>query len=288
VWFYRSHQHDPRQNIEANLATILIIGLTLLLLLILGVLAVVVRHERQCHQRLAAELRLQASALRAAANAIVITNKTGDVVWSNPAFTTLTGYPAEEILGQNMRLIKGGWLDTAFYRQTWATITPVTNDRGAITNFIAIKQDVTLRTQRSDELREAAQLAQQKTALLESIMASPIGIIIFALDRNYCYTEFTPAHRATIKRIWSREIFIGLNMLEVITDPADRAKAKANFDRALKSEHLLLVEEYGDATQLRKFYENRYSPIIAANGAITGLTVFVTDVTARRLATAQP
>ena len=118
-----------------------------------------------------AELQLQGSALNAAANAIVITDPKGDVVWANPAFTKLTGYAVSEVLGKNLRVLKSGQHDTAFYRQMWETIcaglvwsgeivnkrkdgslyteemtiTPVSTDAGVITHYIAIKQDITAR-----------------------------------------------------------------------------------------------------------------------------------------------
>ena len=123
------------------------------------------------HKQAEAELQRQSSALNAAANAIVITDPKGDVVWANPAFTKLTGYEVSEVLGKNQRVLKSGQHDAAFYRQMWETIcaglvwsgeivnkrkdgslyteemtiTPVSTDAGVITHYIAIKQDITAR-----------------------------------------------------------------------------------------------------------------------------------------------
>jgi two-component system, cell cycle sensor histidine kinase and response regulator CckA len=41
-------------------------------------------------------LRLQAAALEAAANSIVITDRKEEILWTNPAFSELTGYAAEK------------------------------------------------------------------------------------------------------------------------------------------------------------------------------------------------
>ena len=143
-------------------------------------------------KRAEAELRLQGGALAAAANAIVITDPTGKVVWANPAFTTLTGYDVSEVFGKNPRILKSGQHDAEFYRRLWATIsagqvwsgevvnkrkdgtryteemtiTPVRNEPGAITNFIAIKHDITERKQMEEQLRESnRQLDQAVTDL---------------------------------------------------------------------------------------------------------------------------
>ena len=115
------------------------------------------------------DLRLQAAALAAAANEVVITDREGIIQWVNPAFTKTTGYTFEEAVGQNPRLLKSGKHDRAFYKKLWDTllsgevwhgeivnqrkdgslypeetiITPVKDQQGTITNFIAIKQDIT-------------------------------------------------------------------------------------------------------------------------------------------------
>ncbi|NWG16156.1 MAG: PAS domain S-box protein [Chloroflexi bacterium] len=119
------------------------------------------------------QLQLQEQALRFAANAIVITDQDGLIRWANPAFTTLTGYTFEEAQGLKTNLLKSGVQDAAFYEVLWSTIlsgqvwqgrlvnrrkdgslyieeqtiTPVRDGSGAITHFVAIKQDITEREQ---------------------------------------------------------------------------------------------------------------------------------------------
>jgi diguanylate cyclase (GGDEF)-like protein/PAS domain S-box-containing protein len=118
-------------------------------------------------------LYLQVAALEAAANAIVITDFHGTIVWVNHAFTTMTGYSKEEALGKNPRLLKSGKQPESYYSNLWSTIlsgqvwrgelvnkrkdgtiyteemtiTPVTRHVGNPANgyFVAIKQDITER-----------------------------------------------------------------------------------------------------------------------------------------------
>lgn len=125
---------------------------------------------------------------------------------------------------------------------------------------------------------------RQQLLLLQNILESPHGVIFFSLDRAYRYTSFARAHAQTMKNIWGATIEIGTCMLDVIRDDADRQKAKANFDAALSGQNILKEEEYGDADLQRTFWENRYSPLYDNTGRITGLTVFVTDITERRQA----
>jgi PAS domain S-box-containing protein len=125
------------------------------------------------------QLHLQSSALISAVNGIVITDVDGNIEWVNPAFTELTGYSLDELIGQNPRTLKSGEHDAAFYQDMWTTIisgeawrgeminmkkdgslypeemtiTPVVNADGNIINFVAIKQDITERKDAEAQLR---------------------------------------------------------------------------------------------------------------------------------------
>lgn len=129
-------------------------------------------------------LRRQGAALEAAANAVVITNRNGQIEWVNPAFTTTTGYTVDEVLGQNPRLLKSGEHDKAFYKNLWSTIiqgniwhgelinrrkdgslyhehmtvTPLRDNLGAITHFIAIKQDITEKKRLEAQYQQAQKM----------------------------------------------------------------------------------------------------------------------------------
>ena len=67
-------------------------------------------------------LRRQAVALESAANGILITDRQGDIIWCNPAFTRMTGYGAEEVIGKNPRIFKSGHHDPSFYVELWTTV----------------------------------------------------------------------------------------------------------------------------------------------------------------------
>jgi PAS domain S-box-containing protein len=164
--------------------------------------------------------------------------------------------------------------------------SPVRDEHGALLYMCGVATDITARKQAEAERQTAETLAREKTALIKSIMESSQGVIIFALDAAYRYTEFTTTHRATMQQLWGVEIAVGMNMLDCIRDPADRAKAQGNFDRTLRGEALLIEEQYGDNALTRSYYENRYSPIIDHAGAVTGLTVFAIDISVRRRAQA--
>ena len=62
------------------------------------------------------------SAIEQAGEAIIITDKEGIIEYANPAFTKLTGYSAEEVIGQTPKILRSGNEDTAFYEDMWNTI----------------------------------------------------------------------------------------------------------------------------------------------------------------------
>ena len=143
-------------------------------------------------------------------------------------------------------------------------------------------RDITERKGAEAELQASREKYQKDLVFLNSIFESPVDIIMFALDKNYCYTAFTQFHKKTIKIIWGVDIQIGMNMIDLISNEEDRKKAKFNFDRALGGEHFIETEEYGDSSLQRTFYEDYYSSVKSSEGNIVGVAVFVIDVTHRK------
>ena len=107
-------------------------------------------------------------------------------------------------------------------------------------------------------------------------------VIIFSLDKNYCYTSFTNSHFETMKQIWGIEVKVGMNMLSILSQQKidDYKKAKENFDRALAGERFSKIEEYGNETLTRSFWEDHYAPILSG-AEIIGLVVMVIDISDR-------
>ncbi|RJP49363.1 MAG: PAS domain S-box protein, partial [Anaerolineaceae bacterium] len=79
-------------------------------------------------------LRVKDKALNSAANAILITNTAGNITWVNSAFSDLTGYKLEEVLGANPRILRSGQHSKEFYQDLWKTITTGNIWRGELIN----------------------------------------------------------------------------------------------------------------------------------------------------------
>ena len=116
-----------------------------------------------------AKLQLMAKVFETATEGITIADKCGNIEMVNSAFSRITGYDAEDVVGQNPRVLKSGRHDEVFYQQMWnsiiddgvwqgeiwnknkqgtiypewLTITALHDENNAITNYIAVFSDLT-------------------------------------------------------------------------------------------------------------------------------------------------
>lgn len=127
------------------------------------------------------ELRKLSRAIEESPVSVVITNREGEIQYVNPRFCEVTGYEREEVLGQNPRILAAGHQPPEYYRTMWdtiqagrewrgefcnrkksgelfwesASISPVTDEGGEVTHFVAVKEDVTERKRAEEALRKS-------------------------------------------------------------------------------------------------------------------------------------
>jgi diguanylate cyclase (GGDEF)-like protein/PAS domain S-box-containing protein len=127
------------------------------------------------------DLRIVTQAIEQSEQTIVITDRDGAIEYVNPFFTVMTGYTREEALGQNPRILKSGMMPPEIYQELWKTIlsgetwrgellnrnkkgdlyweeaviSPVRDGQGAITHFVATKNNITKRKQTEDALEKS-------------------------------------------------------------------------------------------------------------------------------------
>jgi diguanylate cyclase (GGDEF)-like protein/PAS domain S-box-containing protein len=80
-------------------------------------------------------LRLAATVFDCSTEAILVTDAQANIVKVNRAFTEITGYAEENVLGKNPRLLSSGTHDEAFYKSMWATLTTFGRWQGEISNL---------------------------------------------------------------------------------------------------------------------------------------------------------
>lgn len=144
-------------------------------------------------------LRQLSKAIEQSPVSVVITDTKGTIQYVNPKFTQVTGYSVTEAIGQNPRILKSGELSDEQYKRMWETLTsgmpwmgefhnkrkdgslfwesamvsPIKNDKGEITHYLAIKEDITEKRELEQRIVESEKNYRD---LFENI---PIGIGIF-------------------------------------------------------------------------------------------------------------
>ena len=156
---------------------------------------------------------LLSAALGAAADGIMVTDRHATILWVNDAFSRMTGYRREEVIGCNPRILRSSQTPKAIYAELWEdilqgrswrgeltnrrkdgsiyleemTITPVCDPALAVTHFVAIKRDITA-ARRDAEVR--SQLETLHASVWESAndamrLTTPDGIVV-KVNNAYC------------------------------------------------------------------------------------------------------
>jgi diguanylate cyclase (GGDEF)-like protein/PAS domain S-box-containing protein len=129
------------------------------------------------------DLRLAAKAFECTFEGILVTDAEGIIQSVNPAFTQITGYRPNEVVGKTPKILSSGRHDEAFYRGMyealgatghwqgeicnrrkngelyveWLTVNAVKDSAGRVTNFVAVFTDFTTRKAAEDHIRFLAQ-----------------------------------------------------------------------------------------------------------------------------------
>ena len=145
------------------------------------------------------------AAIDAAAEAVVITDLQGVILYANPAFERITGHRVKEVIGGNPRVLKSGRHDREFYKTMWETIaagnvwsgrmvnrrndgslyteemtiSPVKDASGQTSNFVAVKRDVTEELRMEESLRQSQKM--QAIGVLAGGIAHDFNNILAAI-----------------------------------------------------------------------------------------------------------
>ena len=242
------------------------------------------------------ELKLRTSALESAANGIAITDRDGDLLWINPAFTQLTGYTLEEATGQNPRVLTSGMMPPEFYQRMWhtistgqvwrdelvnqrkdgseyfeeMTITPVRTHGDEITHYIAVKQDITARRRNEEQLR----------LLTSAVEAAATGVIM--TDHDGRIQWINPAFTALTG--YSTEEAIGQTprLLKSGKQPPEFYQKMWSTIGAGEVWHGELINRRKDGTE---YYEElTITPVRTQGQTITHYIAILQDITERKQA----
>jgi PAS domain S-box-containing protein len=251
VFPHRTARGDIR-TVEVHSAAITVHGTTRLFSII---------HDITERRRVEEKLLMSDLALKAISQGVVITQPNGRIVLINDAFSAITGYAREDVLGRTCRFLQGpetsrqtreqirqatrhaqGFSGEVLnYRKDrttfWndLTISPVLDEHGHLTHFIAVIRDVSARKQAADEL-------QHHRNNLEELVLSRTAELAEARDA----AEAANRAKSVFLANMSHELRTPLNGIMGMTDLAlRRASDPRQIDQleqcARASHHLLAI-----------------------------------------------
>ena len=213
------------------------------------------------------KLRKLSRAIEQSTATVIVTDRRGAIEYVNSYFSRLTGYSFEEVRGQNPRILKSGVHPPEFFKELWnqilagrdwhgeffnkkkngetywesASISPIKNDAGEITHFVAVKEDITERKRVAAELQRAKEVAEAATQAKSTFLANmsheirtPMNAILgFSqlMQRDATLTPGQKHHLDTISRSGEHLLTLINDILEMSRIEAGRvALNPANFD----------------------------------------------------------
>jgi PAS domain S-box-containing protein len=228
-------------------------------------------------------------------NAVIITDSCGRIEWVNAGFTRLSGYSLAEVIGRApgsflqgpgtdqatiarmrhaMRMGQGYSEEALNYtkdgRPYWILmqVSPVFDEQGSLSRFIAIETDVT-------EQRIASEALLRSEAYLRAVISS-LPLVLFVIDRDGNFTLSEGKGLALLGTMPGA--VVGQSAFEIYrTYP----EIITSIRRALDGESFSSTATVGELT-----FEVRYSPIRDASGAVTSVIGVASDISERLRATA--
>jgi len=210
------------------------------------------------------KLRLHSVILNHITNAVLLADPQDLVMWVNPAYTDLTGYAPEEVIGKKLGFSRSGAHDDEFYLQIreqvlrgelWQgeliekkkdgglfinqqTTIPILAEDGQIKYVVSVMEDITERRKAEDEIR------RQKRYFETLVENSPVAIV--TLDHKHCITGCNPAFEELFGYRLSEIEHKNIDDLIVPEDEIQQAKSYSATVVSLGKVHILAQRKRKD------------------------------------------
>jgi len=230
---------------------------------------------------------------------VIITDLNANIEYVNPQFTKTTGYSLEEARGQNPRILQSGNTPQDTYITLWnaltagkewlgefenrkksgevfwesANIFPLKDEKDNITQFIAMKEDITERKKMEQELISAKEKAEESDKLKSAFLANMSHEIRTPMNAIIGFSQLLDEPGINIEERTNYINLIqnsGTDLMTLIDDIIDISKIEAGQMKIFKSQYFLdkilreLLDNYKeflktkpDKTKLKLNYKQR-------------------------------
>ncbi|WP_206022788.1 EAL domain-containing protein [Billgrantia bachuensis] len=214
------------------------------------------------------ELELAASVFRHAREGIVITDAKGDILEVNEAFTRITGYRRDEVLGKNPRLLQSGQQEESFYQALWKellekgawegelwnrrkngqtypellTISKVCDRQGQVSHFVAVFTDISRQKEHERQLQSMAFFDSLTELPNRILLADRLRQAMLAARRSGCKVSLAYIDLDGFKEINDRLGHdFGDRVLVVIAERLTSALREADTVARLGGDEFIIV-----------------------------------------------
>ena len=242
------------------------------------------------------QIKKLSTAIEQSASTIVITDIKGNIEYVNPKFTELTGYTADEAIGENPRILKSGIHPKEYYEEMWQTITAgkiwkgefcnktkqgdlyweqvvitsITDENNNIINFLGVKEDITERKKIEETLRLSNRILE----------ASSSHISVVGRDFKYKYVNnaYTKAHGLVASNI------VGTHISDLLGEQIFEDSVKPLLNKCFAGEDIKYESWFTFKKTGQHFMSVEYLPLWTENGDVDSLVVVSEDITERKKA----
>ncbi len=241
---------------------------------------------------------------------IILTDYEGKIEYVNPKFLKLTGYPLAEVIGKNPRFLKSGEMSPDEYTNLWetirsgnewrgefhnkkkngelywelASISPIKNSDGTISNFIAIKEDITERKRIEKALQKSHEKLEERVAARTQELSRINELLENEIDERKLVEKNLQEAMAEVEQLKNRfmveniylkeEINIDRNFENIISESEALQQIIRKIQKvAITDSSILIVGETGTGKELfahaiHNISSRKEQPLVVVNCAV--------------------